>query len=615
MKLFLKLFSGRSSKTNNSHEDHRNGTADISRSETTVQGPSAISKKIEENDQDENAECIARGVIDEHGSYGKSGSRAERTNSRLRELLLQGIPKLKRLQGEVVSAELQARQKMREVGYKRSAVSQADASFMKELQRLQAEGQLDGFEELSRLAHFCQAERDGLGPLEFEGCEVEREFEGHMCELQEAEDAIFNSLAFEFGETDEDSSVTSDSSSAHNVLDTSRVIGSSHELQDQQNEALNSRRESALNNLGIYIQDRPQRQGLAPLGHSVMSSCSILFIHELHPPDNDGEVEHQDPLLSGLEQRRSSWDCEPHYEPTLSFDPEPPYLIDGEMQQSDPEVETDCGIADLDKVDICEMPTATTKQNPSTESFQELLTEFSTRRQRINKWLLHKMLTSKLEATLISLQLQNEPSVPPSQSPWAQLVVAYFELGHTTSKTTENLDLSDADTGGASDVQDVFGIPLSKAQEHHELPNHPNETTKRNSDPTPSPGKIIEDITAPSPNAPNTVKILEHHGATEKPAYEKVPSSFETANLETSSLEVQGSENPRHEAPVTIPSGENGNMTVPKFGEDNLTGKESGCKVKENGRWEMNLQGYRKSTNMRTGEKPAKKIFNFTGFR
>ncbi|RAL64208.1 hypothetical protein DID88_002100 [Monilinia fructigena] len=117
---------------------------------------------------------------------------------------------------------------MREVGFKRSAVSRADASFMKELQRLQAEGQLEEFEKLSMLADACQTARDGLGPLECEGAEAQQEFEGHMWELRQVEDEIFERFASEFEETDEEASVISDSSSAHDILE---IFYTSHRKQ------------------------------------------------------------------------------------------------------------------------------------------------------------------------------------------------------------------------------------------------------------------------------------------------------------------------------------------------------------------------------------------------
>ena len=61
----------------------------------------------------------------------------------------------------------------------------------------------------------------------------------------------------------------------------------------------------------------------------------------------------------------------------------------------------------------------------STESFTELITDFTTKRDRINKWLLQTKLLSRMEAFLLRGQLGVES--PKAPSSWAQLVIAYYE--------------------------------------------------------------------------------------------------------------------------------------------------------------------------------------------
>ena len=51
---------------------------------------------------------------------------------------------------------------------------------MGEVQKLSAEGKLDGFEELRKLAAQCQGARDDLGPLEQEGTDAEQYWEGQI---------------------------------------------------------------------------------------------------------------------------------------------------------------------------------------------------------------------------------------------------------------------------------------------------------------------------------------------------------------------------------------------------------------------------------------------------
>ncbi|KAJ8071911.1 hypothetical protein OCU04_002217 [Sclerotinia nivalis] len=370
---------------------------------------------------------------------------------------------------------------MREVGFERTAVSQADASFMKELQRLQAEGQLEAFEQLSRLADACQSARDGLGPLEDEGIEAQREFEGEMWDLRQAEDALFENFAFEFGEVYEESSVTSSSSSAHNILEVpSPIIAKDHDLRGKQDEDTRdklglptfitadigrqqnysnslmpmkktSRKGSALDDLHM-LDNRAESQGryIAPVrfGHSVASSSSIpMPTREPVSFHENSKEEEQNTLLLGLENRQSLGHQEINYEPTLSLEPA---VTDDEFQQSRSVQGSDSEVPNLDLVENNDLTTVITKRQSSTESFPKLLTDFGTRRDRINKWLLHTMLISKSEANLIGLQLQKEPDSSPS--PWAQLIVSFFEFDYNTSKATNNTVSIDANAVGGIDM-------------------------------------------------------------------------------------------------------------------------------------------------------------------
>ncbi|KAF7916520.1 hypothetical protein BELL_0413g00010 [Botrytis elliptica] len=481
---------------------HQNERAGLFPPVTIVEEVAEISKNGEEFYRDQGDE------LDERGNDSQSESRAEKYRSRLNSLL-QGINKWQ----EVLSAELQARQKMREVGFKRSAVSQADASFMKEVQRLQAEGQLGAFKQLSKLADACQSARDGLGPLEYEGFEAQKKLQGHVWELQQVEDALFESFESELGESYEESSVTSGSSSAHDILEIPPPdIVKNHGIRNQQDEDTGDLFRPSTNI--ITDIERQQSHSEAPLSikdplkkrlvvhdlrmllshdetqpipvvrfrHSVNTGSSVNGLSERPLALDQNNMERlKNPLLLGLENHGGLFLQEAHYDPTLSLDPENIEQVNYEGQQLEPTSGSDSGAFDLDMLEYKDMSTLTTKQHSSTESFPELLTQFGTKRDRINKWLLHKMLISRSEASLIGLQLQKEPDSSPS--PWAKLIVAYFQFNYNTSKPASSQEVKNMSTE-------------EKTSEHQQSSNYREEDTTITSHPTLQSKTTIEDTTA-----------------------------------------------------------------------------------------------------------------------
>ncbi|KAM0125655.1 hypothetical protein ACHAP3_009647 [Botrytis cinerea] len=483
--LWASIFGRPKNTEDSNNESHQNKRAGILLPERIVEEVSEISKNRKESNWDQGDE------LDERSDDGESESRTEKYRSRFNNLL-QGIDKWQ----EVLSAELQARQKMREVGFKRSAVSQADASFMKEVQRLQAEGQLGAFEQLSKLADACQSARDGLGPLEYEGFEAQKKLQGHVWELQQVEDVLFESFASELGEGYEESSVTSDSSSAHDILgipDNPPAIANNHGIRNQQDEdtgeqfhpptniITETERQQSYSNTTLPINDlskikldihnlrmlisHDESQPLPAVHfrHSVesVSSKNMLSDRPL-PLDNSGMEKQQNPLLLGLGSQEELLHQEPHYDSTLVLDPEVIEHVNGEGRQLEPTSGSDSGLFDLDMLEENDMSTLTTKQHSSTESFPELLTQFGTKRDRINKWLLHKILISRSEASLIGLQLQKEPDTSPS--PWAELIVAYFQFDYDSSKPTNSQEMKNM-------------IPERRTSELQQSPNYQEDTT------------------------------------------------------------------------------------------------------------------------------------------
>ncbi|TGO35978.1 hypothetical protein BHYA_0139g00250 [Botrytis hyacinthi] len=466
------------------------------------------SKNGEESKPSESGACIPRNGLGERSNDGQSDPRAEKYRSRL-DKLLQGINKWQ----EVLLAEMQARHKMREAEIKRSAVSQADASFMKEVQRLQAEGQLGAFEKLFKLANACQSARDGLGPLEHEGFEAQKKVQGHVWELQQVEDELFETFASELGESYQESSVISSSSSAHDILGISPLaITNNHEIRKRQSgdtrdklcrsetvttniegqqknynspnfvDELKQKRSDVHDLRMLLSHDETQPVPAIRFRHSVesVSSMNVLGEGPLSLDQNSIGL-HQDSLLLGLENEEGDLHQESHYESTLLLDSEVVEIINDERQQLETAPGSDSGVPDLDLLEDHDIRTSTPKQHSSTESFPELLTQFGTKRDRINKWLLHKMLISRSEASLIGLQLQKEQDSSPS--PWAKLIVAYFQFDCNTSEPTNSQEVKNISTKG-------------RISEFQQSSNYREEDTMITSHPTLLSKTTVEDTAA-----------------------------------------------------------------------------------------------------------------------
>ena len=84
----------------------------------------------------------------------------------------------------------------------------------------------------------------------------------------------------------------------------------------------------------------------------------------------------------------------------------------------------------------------------SIELYQHLLTDFGTRRDRINRWLEQTTLVSRSAATLLRNQLDLEN--PQNPSNWSKLVMAYWEQNMAHSR----LDHQQAIQRGANDQDD-----------------------------------------------------------------------------------------------------------------------------------------------------------------
>ncbi|KAL5322343.1 hypothetical protein ACEPPN_010316 [Leptodophora sp. 'Broadleaf-Isolate-01'] len=324
--------------------------------------------------------------------------------------LMHALQKIARLQREATSARIDARQKRREAAFKRQEVWIWDAKFMGEVQRLSAEGKLAGLGELLKLAAKCQSARDDLGPLEQEGTEAEQHWEGQIYTLRQTEERLYNEFNREFAIAEAyPPGPSSDDSSQYRSSSGQKSEGS----------------DDIATPLGRMII--PYRIGSAG---SITSSSSL----QLRPlpedlPDRDSELNRQGPFLAGLEG------------------------IGAEIETWNYSGGSDSGLGDINdpldglpEADLRGPSQPLPKRNYSSiELYPHLLIEFTSKRDRINKWLEGIILESHLEATslygIVKTQLAAENKTIPSN--WSQLVIAYWQLdgAANTHFGQESLDL------------------------------------------------------------------------------------------------------------------------------------------------------------------------------
>ena len=317
--------------------------------------------------------------------------------------LMQALHGISRLQEEAANAEIDRRQKMREVGFKRQAVWSSDAAFMRELQGLMAQGRLEGLQELVRLATDCQVARDGLGPLEQEGIVAEQRWEGIIWKLRQAEQKVHQGFTYEFQSAQSYPPPTSAESSKY---ESSSELGSTD---DGDHDAQ-----------GIFPHQRT--------GGSVISSSSLNLIPPTSNPLPEGDaLISQNITLLGIEETAG---------------PQEEREIDIHKWDSD------SGIGDIDRLPdptddlIGPAQSLPTRPYASIELYPQLLTDFTTRRDRINKWLQHTTLVSRFEAALLRDQLALESVKTPSN--WSQLVIAYWELDEAANPKLQQAEQSTA---------------------------------------------------------------------------------------------------------------------------------------------------------------------------
>ena len=308
---------------------------------------------------------------------------------------LHAVKRIGRLQQHTINAQIDARQKRREIGFKRRDVWDCDANFMKELQSLVGQEKLEGFPSLSKLAEKCQIARDGLGPLEEEGSMAEMRLEGKFWKLQQAEKSVFTEFENTFGS--EDSYATEPSSSSTSIYDPPF---------DEHGQSL---REEDKDEVAIIPRSLPSSSNFEPTLPGPGLSASL-----------DRDDIYQDSMLLGLNDNTAK-------------------LSEGENIYLE---YSDSGIGDIDNPPDVRTTGSTAghfhplpgRPQASVEPYPHLVTDFGSRRDRINKWLEHMMLVSPLESSTLFGVLQNQlnPKMP-IPSNWSQLVIAYWELDGATT--------------------------------------------------------------------------------------------------------------------------------------------------------------------------------------
>lgn len=316
--------------------------------------------------------------------------------------LMQGLQRVAKLQEEVTTTQIDFRQKRREAAFKRELVCDLDAKFMRELQKLIAQGTMDlqgDFKKFEQLADECQAARDILGPIEQENIEAEQRWEGQIWSLRQAENRVYQHFEAEFR--------------------IAKTYPSAPSSVDSQYESLSQDESLSEPESGTFEEDlvADQSRILAPnVGMTAPKAFMTIQPPHTEPLTSVHESMILDPSLLGLED----------YETEIVA-----LAIHNERWDSY------SGIGDIDRAsqtsadqDIIGPPQPLPAKPYTSGLYRNLETDFGTKRDRINRWLENSALASRIEATSIFTILKDLLNAENEEVPsnWAQLVIAYWEL-------------------------------------------------------------------------------------------------------------------------------------------------------------------------------------------
>jgi hypothetical protein len=353
---------------------------------------------------------------------------------------MQRMQRIKRLQSQATSARVQVDQKIMEASNSRRHVSLCDASLMKAVQIMAAEGKFNGSEELLALYEECQKARDVLGPIEEEEFEERGNWFEKMWKLKELEESFYDDFEEEFQAAD------TYSPGSPSVDSRYYESPSEHEAQIlnlQFDQHFNKSLESILPlpaSLSVSSKDEPsphQQQSLSENMTEEVQSVSSKYEPSPHQnqPSSESIVEEVPqylpkfdrllPLESNTSVSDSNSQCTDsnvsldgpltEEKETQVFDYDSRSSTDFDREQRDPPPITWLN-ADPDEA---------VHTLPGIELYPELLTQFVTKRERVTKWLLQTTLLSPMDASLLKRRLDSEN--PKSPSNWAQLVIAWWD--------------------------------------------------------------------------------------------------------------------------------------------------------------------------------------------
>lgn len=308
--------------------------------------------------------------------------------------LMQSLQRVAKLQEQLTNAQIDFRQKRREATFKRENVWDCDAKFMREIQKLMAQGLEDSHGNLIKLRQLaveCQASRDILGPVEQENIEAEQRWEGQIWSLRQAENHICEDFELEFSIAksyppvafSEKSSLYESPSEAESgtieeerLASQSRFASSTAAVMPQASATNIPRQDDAkLQNTTISALS-----DTALLGFENEAGPQYGNIERLDSESGTGDIEHA-PMTWNTRERREPWQQLP-------------------------------------------------ARQYSSELYPMSFTDFGTKRDRINKWLESSALASRIEATSVFTILRDRLNAENKEVPsnWAQLVIAYWEL-------------------------------------------------------------------------------------------------------------------------------------------------------------------------------------------
>ncbi|KAF4633928.1 hypothetical protein G7Y89_g4182 [Cudoniella acicularis] len=380
--------------------------------------------------------------------------------------LMQGLQRVARLQEELSNTQIDFRQKRREAAFQREIVWDCDARFMRELQQMIARGRhhlLEEFDRLEKLANQCQAARDDLGPLEQEGIEAEQRWEGQVWSLRQAESHVYNDFDDEFR--------MAESYPAAPLSADSSEYESQSEPETEQFEDGLTEHQTRLVSKMVSIGSGSDRSWNQAFG---IESTSNVYTHM------SGE-----PILLGV--------GEPHESEAPPCRPGP----------STDAWDSDSGIADIDRVErqraetLMGPPQTLPERRYGSELYPNLLTDFGSKRDRVNKWLENTFLTSRIEGVSIFTILKDELEIEKKEMPsnWSELVIAFWELDAAATPASRHFEQD------PTRIQEVSGSTKIITESRHVAGEVSKSKVGFATDPLPVLGKnyLVPISSGPSP--------------------------------------------------------------------------------------------------------------------